>query len=434
MIPARSLLVVLALLGALGVLVALWPEAGKAWSSAMALVGIASFLDAALVWRPRKLKLERELPGSMAVGVWRSVPLIIRNQGRLRERLQVFDHCPGDAEIEQLPQTVSVSPGAWVRVEYRVRIMNRGDALFRPAQLRRLSPMGLWWRTQFVGEAHTVRVYPNYRTVVEYALLATEHRLSQMGVRKRQRRGEGMDFHQLREFREGDSPHQVDWKATSRAQKLISREYQDERDQEMVFLVDSGRRMLAHDGPLSHFDHTLNAIILLGYVALRQGDAVGLSSFAGDARWMKPIKGVSATQSLLNQLYDLHPSLTSPDYAAAARELLVRQRRRALVILITNLRDEDPEELIPAIRLLRARHLVVVASLREQAVDQAAETEVQTLDDALLVSASIDYLRRRRGALNRLNAEGVLCLDVTPDQLAISLVNRYLDIKASGAL
>lgn len=434
MIPGRTLLALLALLGVLGLGVAFWPEAERAWWSALGLLMAATALDAWLVWRPRDLKLERELPGSMAVGVWRTVPLIIRNQGRLRERIQLFDHCPGDADIDQLPQTASVDAGAWLRLEYRIRLMNRGDAPFRPAQVRRLSPMGLWWRNQFVGEAHTVRVYPNYRTVVEYALLATEHRLSQMGIRKRQRRGEGMDFHQLREFREGDSPHQVDWKATSRAQKLISREYQDERDQELVFLVDSGRRMLAHDGPLSHFDHTLNAIILLAYVALRQGDAVGLSSFAGDSRWMKPIKGVSATQSLLNQLYDLHPSLTSPDYAAAARELLVRQRRRALVVLITNLRDEDPDELIPAIRLLRARHLVVVASLREQAIDEATETEVQTLEDALLVSGGVEYLSRRRSALNRLSAEGVLCLDVTPDQLAISLVNRYLDIKASGAL
>lgn len=434
MIATTRLYLLLAGLAMIGLAAGIWPRAEGLWTLAFVALLITAMVDAILVWKPRALRLQRDLPGSLPVGVWRRVALTLHNDSGNRQTVDVFDHCPADAEIDRLPQSVTIKAGGWTRLEYQLRLLKRGDAGFRPAHLRRLSPLGLWQRRQAVGSYQSVRVYPNYRTVVEYALLATEHRLSQMGVRKRQRRGEGMDFHQLREFRDGDNPSQVDWKATARTNKLISREFQDERDQEIVFLVDSGRRMLAHDGPLSHFDHTLNAVILLAYVALRQGDAVGLSTFGGNARWMKPIKGVGATQTVLNQLYDLHPSLSSPDYAAAARELLIRQRRRALVVIITNLRDEDPDELIPAIQILRRRHLVVLASLREQALDDAAESEVDDLDDALQVASSVQYLQAREAALGSIRAQGVQCLDVNPDQLPISLVNRYLDIKARGAL
>ena len=102
-----------------------------------------------------------------------------------------------------------------------------------------------------------------------------------VGAHLRRRRGEGTEFQQLREYRLGDSLRQIDWKATQRARKLISRDYQDERNQQVMLLVDTGRRMLARDDGLSHFDHVLNAALLVAYIALRQGDVVGLLAAAG---------------------------------------------------------------------------------------------------------------------------------------------------------
>ena len=136
------------------------------------------------------------------------------------------------------------------------------------------SVLGLWKKNIIQPLKSEVRNYPNFSSVMKYSLLATDQRLNQMGILKKRRRGEGLNFHQLREYRDGDSLRQIDWNATARTHKLISRDYQEERDQQIIFLVDCGRRMLAHDDQLSHFDHTLNAILLLSHVALRQGDAV----------------------------------------------------------------------------------------------------------------------------------------------------------------
>ncbi len=201
----------------------------------------------------------------------------------------------------------------------------------------------------------------------------------------------------------------------------------------MVCLIDCGRRMRAHDGELSHFDHALNAALLLAYVALRQGDAVGLLTFSGERRFLPPLKGLGLP-AVLRAVYDLEPTPAPSDYLEAATELMQRQRRRALVILLTNLRDEDSAEILPALRLLRTRHLVLLASLREQVLGEVLERAPQNLQDALRTGAIHRYLAIRQSALEKIQGSGALTLDVEPDLLASRVVNRYLDVKRSGQL
>jgi uncharacterized protein (DUF58 family) len=259
--------------------------------------------------------------------------------------------------------------------------------------------------------------------------------LSQLGVRQRQRRGQGLEFHQLREFREGDSLRQIDWKATARQRTPIAREYQDERDQQIIFLLDCGRRMRSQDDELSHFDHALNACLLLSYVALRQGDAVGLSTFACDQpRHLAPVKGSGQLNVLLNTVYDLDSTQRPADFQAAANQLLSRQKRRALVVLVTNLRDEDDEELLSAVKRLSAQHRVLVASLREETLDTLRQTTVQTLPEALAYCGTVNYMNERAELHERLSAHGVPVVDVRPAELGAELVTLYLSWKRSAAL
>jgi len=259
--------------------------------------------------------------------------------------------------------------------------------------------------------------------------------LSQMGVRQRQRRGLGLEFHQLRDFRDGDTLRQIDWKATARKRTPIAREYQDERDQQIVFLLDCGRRMRSQDDELSHFDHALNACLLLSYVALRQGDAVGLATFAGEQdQYVAPVKGQAHIGSLLNAVYALDSTRRPADYAAAINALLARQRRRALVVLVTNLRDEDDEELLGAVKRLGRQHRVLIASLREEVLDRLRHTQVQDYEQALAYCGTVDYLNARAGLHERLLAHGVPVLDARPKELGPELVGRYLAWKKAGVL
>ncbi len=440
--PSRRLLLACAPWLALGVLAVRWPGLIPAWWALGALTALAALADAFLALRLELPEAGRRVAGSLPLGAWSEVKLRLRNPSRRAMALQVHDHHPDAFDTAGLPRRLALPAGAWAELRYQVRPLRRGRHAFGQVQAFLASPFGLWTRDLRLGARQEVKVYPNFAAVAKYALLATDARLSQLGVLKKRRRGEGLEFHQLREYRVGDSSRQVDWKATSRMRKLISREYQDERDQQVFFLLDCGRRMRAlelegGDG-LSHFDHALNAVLLLSYVALRQGDAVGLLSFAGEKRFLRPRKSVPTLNRLLNELYDLDATTRAPDYLEAARETMVRLPKRSLVVVVSNVRDEDDQTLAPALKLLQKRHLVLLASLREGELDAALDPKqagpVHDFQGALRVGALHEYLRHRRAAFDRLKGLGVQTLDVVPGRLATSLVNRYLDLKGSGRI
>ncbi len=433
-IPARRLFYLVAINAGMGLIASLYPDAMPMWYAVTGLSIVFSSVDLVRVLLEPTIEAERFVPHSLPLGVKRIIRLHLLNHSQRPLHLLLFDHYPLEVAVTGFPLAISLSPQQFADAHYEITAIERGKLIFPLLQVRVLSPYKLWWHDRKLPLRSEVKVYPNFAAVAQYALLAVDNHLSHMGIMKKRRRGEGQDFHQLREYRQGDSLRQIDWKASARMRKPISREYQDERDQEIIFLLDCGHRMLAKDDALSHFDHTLNAILLLTYVALKQGDAIGLGTFAGASRWLPAHKGMHNVQHMLNTLYDIQPSTQAPDYAQATTELLVRQKKRALVILLTNLRDEDLDDLLPAVHLLRKKHLVLVASMREQAIDNALEKPLDTTDDVLTHAALTHYMKQREASLERIRAAGIRCLDVSPAHLSVQLINQYLDIKRSGIL
>ncbi|MDH5617688.1 MAG: DUF58 domain-containing protein [Gammaproteobacteria bacterium] len=420
---------------AAGLVVAFFPAATTVWLIAAGLVGLIAIVDGLLCWLTGAPGFERSIPGSMSLMTWTDIQLTIRNNrphGSLL--LQAFDYHPPSFESDDLPLTLRVKAGRFVDAGYRVRPLERGSVQFPGCDLRIASPLRLWWRRRFVEAPSQVRVYPNYSAISKLLAYEVDNRLQLSGVRLSRRRGEGIEFHQLREYREGDSMRAIDWKATARMSRLISREYQDERDQQIVFILDTGRRMLAKDGALSHFDHTLNAMLLLSFVALRQGDAAGILTAGSERTWFAPRKGADTINGLLNHVYDIQPEPVEIDYIAAATDLSVRQRRRSLVVFLTNVREEDSEDLQIATDLLQRRHLVILASLRERALDESIDREISSFDDALLFASTNRYLDSRRESHRLLEAKGVYVEDCLSDDLPAAITNRYLAIKRAGVL
>jgi len=441
--PSRLLLIWLAILLAIGIVLgalqALDVEVPLSllsinWGLLLALFAL-SLLDALRLKRLPSPRVQRQVPGSLALGRWSDIRLEVEHELDQPLAIQIFDHVPDSLGYENLPLSTELQPGQRSLIGYRLRPLKRGHYTFETCELNLPSPFGLWSGKRLLTITDHTRVYPDFARLYGGQLLAVDNWLSQLGVRQRQRRGLGMEFHQLREFREGDSLRQIDWKATARHRTPIAREYEDERDQQIVFMLDCGRQMRSQDGELSHFDHALNACLLLSYVALRQGDAVGLSTFASDQpRFIAPVKGAGQLKVLLNGVYDLDSTRRSADYPAAVNQLLARQKRRALVVLVTNVRDKDDEELLNAVRQLSQQHQVLVASLRESTLEDRRHSQVQTIEQALEYCATVDYLNARSVLHEKLSAQGVQVIDAPPSELSTDVISRYLSWKKSGAL
>lgn len=419
----------------LGLAPAFWPALTWAWLLAGGLFLLVAAWDALVLYRRPPLTVERIVAPALPLGAWRPVRLRFANLQAQPATLTVFDHYPAAAaDCADLPQRIAVEAGGWAELTYRLRPVTRGEWPFAPVQAWLESPRGLWRRDDRLGEPATVRVYPDFAAIARYIRLAADDRVALMGIHRRRRRGEGQTFFQLREYRVGDSLRQIDWNATARARKPIAKDYQDERNQTVLFLLDCGRRMRAQDDDLSHFDHALNAMILLAYIALRQGDAVGVQTFGGERRWLTPRSGPGMLTKLIDTVYDLQPTLEPPDYAEAANLTAIRQRKRALIVLLTNLRDEDQDELRPAVALLSRRHLVLIANLREPIFDELLDRPIRDLAQAQLYAACCHYLLQRERVQEELRHLGGIILDTPPHRLPAAVVNRYLDLKCGGRL
>jgi uncharacterized protein (DUF58 family) len=445
-LPTR---VPLAIIGALAVLMLVALLAGM---PAGPLTGVASasvlLLAAAMVadywwtgrsWERAAPELRRNMPVAMAIGARCEVTLQFENPGPRAWDIVVFDHPGWPLEFSALPARVRLPPLSLTEYAYQVRPAGRGDALFDRAEARVLSHLRLLYLQRRLGARELRRVYPDFAQISRYAWLAGDRRLAELGVKTWQRRGEGTDFKQLTEYRPGDPIRHIDWKATLRARRPIVREFQDERDQNVLLLLDCGRRMRADEqaGIGGHFDQVLNATVLLAYVALRQGDAVGVQTFAvpaGSERHIPPAKGNRALSRLMAGLYDLQPTLTQPDYLGAASAVMRSLRRRSLVVIVTNFRDEDSAELGQALRLLRTRHLVLLASVRERALREIADQPITDHDSVLQIAAAQLFAQQRRAAFQRLAAGHSLMVDAEPDRLGVALVNQYRTAKTAGVI
>lgn len=417
---------------------------GTAAAAFAAVTVLAAAADAAFTqraWRAASPAMTRQLPAAFAIGVQKPVTLSIAVAGGHRWRGSLYDHAPATLATTGLPLALDLSGGTSTDVSYQVVPTLRGDVQFAPADLRLRSRLGLVEIFERLGGVEARRVFPDFAQVAKYAWLAGDRRLQEIGIKTYQQRGEGTDFKQLTEYRIGDPVRHIDWRATMRQAKPIIREFQDERDQCVMMLVDCGRRMRAQDTDTAigttHFDQVMNAVMLLGYVALQRGDAVGAMTFGTppeEERSFAARKGKHALHGLMAEFFGVQPTLSHSDYVMAAQQFLRRQRRRALVILITNFRDEDAPELKHALRLLRSRHLVLVASLRERIVGELMMQPLVNHASAVEIASAQLYEQSRRDAFNRLADRDALLVDAEPDQLGIALVNRYHAVKRAGKI
>lgn len=439
--PSLRLILALAGVAFIGLLWALVGALMPAWTIpsanalAAALLGslmMLALVDAYWLWREAPVQLQRHMPGSLPVNRWATVCLQVQHSCQRPLPIELYDDLPERVSYRPAPLSTRLEPKQSVSLSYQLRPSERGPLQIPRCFVRITSPLGLC-RVQYALPVHSeAKVYPDFAAVSGYTLMAASHHTGQLGLRRKNRRGQGLDFHQLREYRRGDSLKQVSWKATAYRQTLISKEYQDERDQNLILLLDSGQRMRARDGNLDHFDHALNALLLISHIALHQGDNVGVLSFGQQQRWIPPQKGQSRQNVLLNGLYDLQAQNCAPDYVAAAEQLTRLQRKRALVVLITNSRDEEVQELTMAVKLLQKRHLVLVANLREQVLDDTLAQPVEQLDGALRYAGTVQYLHERARCLKQIQAQGVYNIDCQAKDLAVKLVNSYWEVKSAG--
>lgn len=412
------------------------PNASRIGLSLLFGLLAVAVLDVLISPRLRTIEVYRETRDVLSVGARNSIRFFLRNTSRRAIEIQLHDEPPLPCDIDGLPATLVLEPGKIRHWTYHVTPQLRGQNHFGDVFLRCRSRFGLWTllarRPQYCG----VRVYPDIKAVEGVELLARMNRLADAGVRLSRLRGRGNDFDRLREYRREDEYRSIDWKATARRQQLVSREYVVERNQNILLVLDCGRSMCNEARGIRHFDRSLNAALLLCYVALRQGDSVGLLACSNQMqRRIKPIRGAQRIQQMVRETYDLAPRFDASDYDLMVESIRKWYRKRSLVIFITHALDEvHMQHITKCLQQLRSPHLVLGAFLSNVELRERLEEFPETSLDAFQIAAAADMVYQQAQQVAVIQKQGLLAVDCEPEELSSALVSKYLDIKARHLL
>ena len=409
---------------------------------ALSLMAIDAFFS-----RKQRVEITRHPLSRLSIG--RDNPIVLTvNSANHSAKLLIRDYYPMEFSVSTPLLQLSLPSNTTQEITYTVHPNHRGEYVWGDIQVRQLSRWGLAWDDWKIPQTMKVAVYPDLIGLRQLSIRLT---LQNTGTMRQSRRmGIGTEFAELREYRNGDDPRFIDWKATARrlggttAGSLQVRVLEPEKEQTLIILLDRGRLMTARVQGLKRFDWGLNAALSLALTGLNRGDKVGMAVFDREViTWIPPERGQHQLSKLIERLTPIQPVLLEPDYVGAVTKLVTQQTRRALVVVITDIVDATASaELLSALGRMTPRYLPFCVTLRDPQVDKQAHTFLPPIakggkggiETAYTRAVALDLLSQRQVAFAQLKQKGVLVLDAPANQISDQLVNRYLQLKARNQL
>jgi uncharacterized protein (DUF58 family) len=402
----------------------------------LALIAFAIF-DATNSKLPERVRIERHFAGRFAVGAETEVRIEIANHTPSDISLIIKDEYPPQMKLSGSREAVvNVDGQTTATMIYGLTPPKRGRFEFGLIAVRYLSLWRLVWSQTRVGTPDAVKVYPNMRRAREAELRALGARSFVAARRKSQWRGEGRDFESLRDYVRGDEMRHISWTATARRGKLVTRQYQMERDQTILIALDAGRLMTARIGSETKLDSAVHAALALMSAAARAGDNAGLLVFGRRIQaYLPPKRGAEHLDAALEALHAVEPEMIEPSYSRAFEFVAANSRRRSLVVVLTDLVDEEgSRELLTSLKLLRPRHLPLVVTIADRDLKAVVRESPENEREMFTQSVAEEIMHLREAALRLVESQGGLALDVTAAVLAPKLLETYLRVKERGLL
>ncbi|HKW77786.1 MAG TPA: DUF58 domain-containing protein [Candidatus Limnocylindria bacterium] len=399
---------------------------------AIVVVGlILAALDAFATPRPDRVQVARMADPQLSIGVGNRVGLRVTNPFARPLRALVVDAVPSSFDVDRRALPIAVAPREQGSVEYVTRPRHRGSYAFGDVSLRVRGPLDLVERQGRVATAAPANVYPNLKEIRRYEVTLRRGLAYDAGQRRARIPGAGTIFERLREYLPDDDPRSISWTATARRGRPITVEYETERQQRVQILLDAGRMMSSTLGELTKLDHAVNTALMLSYVAIAKGDEVGLLGFADSVRgYAVPRRGRRQFLRLTEELRKIEVTTTEPDYRAAFEFLRARSGRRSLVVLFTDLVDDEASRaLVAAVTRLAGNNLVLCCLLGDPKLAETA-SRVPSSTTQLFEKVVAEEVRDARArALAILRRRGVHVIDVPAERLTVATIQRYLELK-----
>ena len=435
--PSLRLVSIAALLASAGVFLLFAPVAMPIFLLAVLALGASVGYD--VLWLRKNghgIRPSLQAPGSVTLGDAMEATLTIENTTPRAVAVTARPMLPVQSEPQLRVVSAGVPSGARSTFALRIQSRIRGDHAYGDIYARFAGPLGLFCAQVQHQQREVCKVYPDVATVKDYIVTRRLRNLAAPHLRTARLRGIGSDFESLRDYEDGDDIRRIDWKATARQSRLITRNYEIEHFRDVMIVLDRGRLMAGRVGDGTKFDKAVDAGLMLAAVALDSGDRCGMMVFDDDVvSYRAPRAGMPQLQALIDSVYDIQPTLGESHFRRAFMHLQTRLTKRSMVIVLSDVVDIDASAaLVQGILSLARRHLVLFAALRTPEIEQVIARQSNDPESPYRKAVAYRLVHERTDVIARISHGGVHALDIAPDELTMPVVNKYVELREQNLL
>jgi len=392
--------------------------------------------DIAISPRPENLMVERRMPRKLSIGRDNQIEIVVTNSSHRHLSLEVVDEFPAEFSGSGRNMALELDQRTSSSFAYFVRPLRRGCYYFNRTVIRFRGLLELVVFQQEYGETSQVEVYPDIAAISRFDLRMKRGQLAEAGLVTERRRGCGSDFESLREYVKGDEFRRIDWKASARKNKLITREFQSEVNQSVLVVIDCSRSMGAVVDNLTLLDHAVNSALILGYQVMKKGDRIGLLAFSDRIHFfLPPGRGKSHFYSYIRHLYAIAANRVEPDYETVLRAISATRLRRSLLMVVTDLTSgEAVSKMLAAAPMVSRKHLTAVISVLDPKLREIADAVPDRVDAVYDKVVARSMIERVAGLSRHIEKIGIATMLITPQQLNSRLLSHYLQVKMRSQL
>ena len=405
----------------------------------LAILLVVAVADIVSIPASSVLEIKRKSGNIASLGKPHTVSVELINRSSKTNEVNVRDDLPDEFTATPDNFTTTFGGKSKTRFKYDITASARGKFELQSVHVKVKSQLKLWAAFYQLPCQTSVSVYPDMQQIANYDLLARTNRLSQTGVRRVRKIGQDNEFERLRDYTKDDNYKHIDWRTTARRRKLTVKDFQSSQSQRIIFMVDCARMMTGHSDNLSMLDHAFNAMLMLSYIALKQGDSVGLINFSDQIHnYTPPRNGIAHINRLLHASFDQEARYVEARYDKAFLYVKQRCSKRSMVVLITNVIDEiNAHQVLQYTSNLTGQHLPLCLLLKDHDLfDIVDDYDPQhaTKSSTYEAAAAATIVNWRREVLTEMKHQGVLALESFPEKMTAQLINQYLEIKARHLL
>jgi uncharacterized protein (DUF58 family) len=392
--------------------------------------------DLISLYKNIQINAERILPQKFSNSDENDVEVILENNYGFSIYVEIIDEIPVQFQKRDFFKQLKIAAGAKEKFSYSLRPVERGEYFFGKLNIYTYTKIGLAKRRSIFGEQQMLKVYPSFIQMKKLDFLAIDNRLSQAGLKKIRRIGHTMEFEQIKEYVPGDDIRTINWKATAKHGDLMVNQFQDEKAQPIYSIIDTGRVMKMPFNGLSLLDYAINSSLAFSNIALKKKDKVGLISFSAKIESiLKANAKLSQLQQIMERLYNINTQFPDSDFNMLYSNLRKRITQRSLLMLYTNFEHSSAlKRQLPYLQAINKKHVLVVIFFENTELDKIIASKPDNTTDMAHQVIAESFTHDKKLMAAELRKHGINTLLTKPEDLSISAINKYLEIKARGIL